>query len=131
MTRESSPQRKCKTCGAPVGRFAPAGVCARCFLATGLSVSPAESAPGEKVTRGRLGNYDLLEEVGHGGMGVIYRARDLTLNRVVALKLMLAGNFANAREVKRFAPKPRPRPGWSIPTSFPFTNSANWKAGLS
>jgi WD40 repeat protein len=35
-------------------------------------------------------------------MGVIYRARDLTLNRVVALKLMLAGNFANAREVKRF-----------------------------
>jgi WD40 repeat protein len=35
-------------------------------------------------------------------MGVIYRARDLTLNRVVALKLMLAGDFADAREVKRF-----------------------------
>jgi len=35
-------------------------------------------------------------------MGVIYRARDLTLNRVVALKLMLAGHFAKDREVKRF-----------------------------
>src|SRR5215469_16733881 len=105
VTKESSPRQKCKTCGAPLGRFAPAGVCARCFLETGLSVSPAESAPGGKVTRGPLGvlgNYDLLGEVGHGGMGVIYRARDLTLNRVVALKLMLAGDFANAREVKRF-----------------------------
>jgi WD40 repeat protein len=51
---------------------------------------------------GVFGNYELLEEVGHGGMGIIYRARELTLNRVVALKLMLAGHFANAREVKRF-----------------------------
>ena len=35
-------------------------------------------------------------------MGVVYRARDLTLNRVVALKLMVAGQFAGDREVKRF-----------------------------
>src|SRR5437667_10035306 len=49
-----------------------------------------------------FGNYELLDEVGHGGMGVIYRARDLPLNRVVALKLMLAGQFAGEREVKRF-----------------------------
>src|SRR6516162_990174 len=46
--------------------------------------------------------FELLDEVGHGGMGVIYRARDLKLNREVALKLMLAGQFAGEREVKRF-----------------------------
>lgn len=51
---------------------------------------------------GSFGNYELIQEVGHGGMGIIYRARDVKLNRVVALKVMLAGQFASEREVKRF-----------------------------
>jgi len=91
----------------PLGRFAPAGVCARCLLEAGLSGSGAGAVAGgsgeiSKRPLGRFGNYELLDEVGHGGMGVIYRARDLPLNRVVALKLMLAGQFAGEREVKRF-----------------------------
>src|SRR5262245_5976766 len=50
----------------------------------------------------RVGNYDLVEEIGRGGMGVVYRACQVGLNRQVALKMVLSGDFASARELKRF-----------------------------
>jgi tetratricopeptide (TPR) repeat protein/tRNA A-37 threonylcarbamoyl transferase component Bud32 len=61
----------------------------------------AESPSGQRLSR-RFGGYELLAEIGHGGMGVVYKARQLEPERLVALKMIRAGELATAEDVRRF-----------------------------
>jgi serine/threonine protein kinase len=93
---------KCRETRALVGDLATArSVEERAWGSAASRAHPGIAAALEP--QARIGDFEILGEIGRGGMGVVYRARQVSLNRIVALKVLSAGLVQSERSVSRFA----------------------------
>src|SRR2546426_1718299 len=112
--RITTAKRFCRKCGATIPPNSPQQSCGACLLETGLgSVEPEREVNADPSTPLRtslasspmlmdFGDYELLEQIGRGGQGVVFRAHQKSLNRTVALKVISLGQWASEAHVKRF-----------------------------
>ena len=94
-------QLKCPDCGAELPENALKGFCPACLIAFASEVSGGEG-PAETGEGSLVGDYELLREIRQGGMGAVFLARQRSLNRLVALKMIRGGQLAGAGDIQRF-----------------------------
>src|SRR6185503_3230453 len=105
----SNPSVSCPRCGAPIQAEAPQGLCPKCLLAAvaapteiGMAGGARPAPPAMAEVAAAFPQLDIIEVVGQGGMGVVFKARQPKLDRFVALKLLSARLEADAAFAERF-----------------------------
>ncbi len=96
----SAPARKCAQCDAEVSPDALWGLCSKCLYDEAMKVPPADGMVNAQDRR--FGDYELGEQLGRGGMGVVYEAMQVSLRRPVALKMILDSEAALPTSRRRF-----------------------------
>ncbi|MFO1500395.1 MAG: serine/threonine-protein kinase [Verrucomicrobiota bacterium] len=124
MTSNPASPPVCVECGAALSPYTSEGLCTRCLLQSGVQILSELDVPQTTTYSGQtlaafaqvtirqassgsrrlddFGDYQLLDEIGRGGMGVVFRARQVSLNRIVAVKMLKFGAFTREEYVARF-----------------------------
>src|SRR5580698_9302972 len=117
------PMNTCTRCGTSIATDSPQGLCARCLLSQamdGTAVTAGDPPPtaGNPASQlidisdiaqvaGRLPQFEIIELLGRGGMGVVYKARQVQLDRIVALKILPPVDALSPDFVARFTREAR------------------------